>query len=445
MGRKRVYRRNGNWYVDFTNHAGKRVRKMLPEAKSKGQAEELLADSMHEESMIRRGYADALNNSARVVDLLDAFLLHKLATRRYDTAVFYSATLANILGRLKTPEGKVWPPPTETPADVVRGMARTFEPGALAVTCVDQITPECVEVYVEARRAEVAVRTLNAAVSALKTLLAWGVRAGRIKSNPLATVSSVGKPARCTRALDVDEIHTLLDVSPEPYRTIWLAFVSTGMRRRELVRLCWPQVDFATETIRILPETSKSKRQRDVPMVPELCACLRAMRAEAKDADGYVFTNQDGKPWVNNLLRRFTRCARLALVGKAVRKDGVWHMVYRDDGREVEEPLPGVKGWKMANVELDRRRGQNAARVTIHTLRHTFATQLLLAGCNPKVVSDLLGHSGIQVTLDIYGHVFPRNKQEAVAKLPFGGTGSDRKGHPRGTDVKMNPQLKAVS
>lgn len=235
------------------------------------------------------------------------------------------------------------------------------------------------------------------------------------------------------------------EVLNEPYRTIWLAFVSTGMRRRELVRLCWPQVDFATETIRILPETSKSKRQRDVPMVPELCACLRAMRAKAKDADGYVFTNQGGRPWVNNLLRRFTRCAGLALVGKTVRKDGVWHMAYRDDGREVVEPLPGVKGWKAANAELDRRRGQRPAGVTIHTLRHTYATQLLLNGVNPKVASDLLGHSGIQVTLDIYGHVFPRNKQEAVAKLPFGGTESDNSGHPRGTDVKMNPQLKAVS
>jgi len=445
MARKRVYRRNGNWYVDYTSHAGERIRKMLPEARSKKHAEELLADTMHEESMIRRGYADTLNNSANVGDLLDGFLLHKLATRRYDTMVFYSATLANILGRLKTSEGRVWPPPTETPADVVRSASRAFEPGALAVTSVDQITQERVEVYIEARRNEVAVRTLNAAVAALKTLLAWGVKAGRTKSNPLANISAVGKAARCTRALDVDEIPSLLNVSPEPYRTIWLAFASTGMRRRELVRLRWPQVDFATETIRILPETSKSKRQRDVPMVPELCARLRAMRAEAKDGEGYVFTNQDGKPWVNNLLRRFTRCAKLALVGKTVRKDGIWYMAYRDDGREIQEPLPGVKGWKAANAELDRRRGQNAARVTIHTLRHTYATQLLLAGCNPKVASDLLGHSGIQVTLDIYGHVFPRNKQEAVAKLPFGGTESDNSGHSRGTDLKMNPQLKAVS
>lgn len=58
--------------------------------------------------------------------------------------------------------------------------------------------------------------------------------------------------------------------------------------------------------------------------------------------------------------------------------------------------------------------------VKVHSLRHTYATQLLLHGVNPKVVGELLGHASIAITLDIYGHVFPRNKQEGVKALPYG-------------------------
>ncbi len=54
---------------------------------------------------------------------------------------------------------------------------------------------------------------------------------------------------------------------------------------------------------------------------------------------------------------------------------------------------------------------------SIHTLRHTFATRLIEKGANPKVISDILGHSSIQITLDIYGHVMPNKKQEAIELL----------------------------
>lgn len=44
-------------------------------------------------------------------------------------------------------------------------------------------------------------------------------------------------------------------------------------------------------------------------------------------------------------------------------------------------------------------------RVRFHDLRHTHATLLLLSGVNPKIVQERLGHSSINVTLDIYSHV----------------------------------------
>jgi len=42
-----------------------------------------------------------------------------------------------------------------------------------------------------------------------------------------------------------------------------------------------------------------------------------------------------------------------------------------------------------------------------HDLRHTCATLLLTKGVHPKIISDLLGHSSIAITLDVYSHVIP--------------------------------------
>jgi integrase len=53
-------------------------------------------------------------------------------------------------------------------------------------------------------------------------------------------------------------------------------------------------------------------------------------------------------------------------------------------------------------------------RIRFHDLRHTAATLLLLQGINVKVVSEVLGHSSIAITLDLYGHVLPDMQQQAA-------------------------------
>ena len=52
-----------------------------------------------------------------------------------------------------------------------------------------------------------------------------------------------------------------------------------------------------------------------------------------------------------------------------------------------------------------------------HDLRHTTATLLLEKGIHAKIVQELLGHSTIAMTMDIYSHVLPSIQQEAVDKL----------------------------
>lgn len=53
-------------------------------------------------------------------------------------------------------------------------------------------------------------------------------------------------------------------------------------------------------------------------------------------------------------------------------------------------------------------------RIRFHDLRHTAATLMLWQGIHPKVVSEMLGHSHVSVTLGIYSHVMPHMQQQAA-------------------------------
>ncbi len=55
--------------------------------------------------------------------------------------------------------------------------------------------------------------------------------------------------------------------------------------------------------------------------------------------------------------------------------------------------------------------------IRFHDLRHSAATLLLSLGVHPKVVQELLGHTQISMTMDIYSHVLPSMQQDAVSRL----------------------------
>ena len=55
--------------------------------------------------------------------------------------------------------------------------------------------------------------------------------------------------------------------------------------------------------------------------------------------------------------------------------------------------------------------------IRFHDLRHTAAALLLASGVNVKVVSEMLGHSNVSITLSIHAHVLPRMQQPAVTAM----------------------------
>jgi integrase len=174
--------------------------------------------------------------------------------------------------------------------------------------------------------------------------------------------------------------------------------LATGMRRSEVLDVRWRDVDLdrcvvAVRGARVAAGyavsvgDTKNGRERTITLGPSTVARLRDHQ-------------------------RLQREARLALgLPRAT------HVVTREDG-SLPHPQTLTYYFNRAVAETD------LPLVTFHGLRHTHATLLLEAGVNAKVVQERLGHSSIEVTLDIYSHVMPGMQAAAAAALDdviFGG------------------------
>jgi integrase len=73
--------------------------------------------------------------------------------------------------------------------------------------------------------------------------------------------------------------------------------------------------------------------------------------------------------------------------------------------------------------------------IGFHDLRHTCASLMFRQGVHPKIVNEMLGHSTVAITLDIYSHVTPGLREAAArsleALLPFGLVGAAAESQPR--------------
>ncbi len=81
------------------------------------------------------------------------------------------------------------------------------------------------------------------------------------------------------------------------------------------------------------------------------------------------------------------------------------------------------RAWKVANERFaEEREGEGAGAtlvrpITLHECRHTFASLLIDAGANPKAIQQFMGHSKIQTTFDVYGHLLPGSHDEVRERM----------------------------
>jgi len=218
--------------------------------------------------------------------------------------------------------------------------------------------------------------TVEKKVATLHRMLRWGVAEGRILRDPLARWRRLAGPRRKTRrALTEWEIAKLLAASRQPYRDIWTLAVATGMRPGEFTQLEWGDLDLEGNALRVRGETSKSKRDRTLPLRGDLVRMLARMRLAAPASQRLVLVNTKGERWGNSLAAAFKRSAR--------------------------------------DAGLDR-------SLDLYHLRHTFGSHLIRAGVRPKTVQMLMGHSSLRITLDIYTHEIEEgDRRTAVELLPL--------------------------
>lgn len=209
--------------------------------------------------------------------------------------------------------------------------------------------------------------TVNREFRFVSAALSEAFRRGYIDRNPARGIKSLRERNDKLRWLSEQEEHRILALSPSFLKPMILVCLNTGLRRKELLNLKWADVDYENRLVRI--PHSKNGKTRYLPMNESLEGVLRHMPPfVGKDGSSpFVFVNPDtGFPY-RDISHSFKRVCRRAGL---------------DD-------------------------------VTLHTLRHTFASRLAQADVQPTVIQQLLGHGSLQVTMR-YAHLAPQNLRNAV-------------------------------
>lgn len=228
--------------------------------------------------------------------------------------------------------------------------------------------------------------SINKTVTSLGTIMRYAVRHGHIKANPVPNVVKLRigpeELKEEKRFLTPDEIQVLLANTDSKHGPIIELAVFTGLREGEILGLQWMDINwdkgqvYVERTLQLgkfySPKTKTSRRRVDVD--PEILMALKRWKLRCpKGEHDLVFPSSTGTPMdAVNMLKN----------------------VFYPDLRRSKLP-----------------------KIRFHDLRHTNASLRIEAGQNMKYIQEQLGHSSIQVTLDVYGHLLRSSDQEAAIHL----------------------------
>ena len=284
-----------------------------------------------------------------------------------------------------------------TTYELYAGILRNHVPPYFASFKLDRVrTEDLQKLYLEKEQQGLA-RTVRILHNLISSALKQAVLLGYIpRSVAEATIPPKEKKKREIKVLSPEEIDKFLFCA-QNYR-LYPAFyllLSTGIRRGELLGLKWQDVDWEKQTISIertltylkgefILEEPKTKGScRTIPLFPEAVEVLKRWR----------------KQWLEE---------RIKLGADWPNTD----LVFPSEAHTPMNPRNFLRTLKSILREAGL-----PPDITIHSLRHTYATILLTEGEHPKVVQELLGHASITTTLDIYSRVMPGLKEQAVKKL----------------------------
>ncbi len=227
------------------------------------------------------------------------------------------------------------------------------------------------QAFVADRLKSVSAKTATNEIVVIKEMFKHALRWGYLKLNPAEYVERprITKPE--IEILSPAEIGALLENASGHYRIAFLTDFLTGMRAGELWGLQWGDIDWNSKRIHVsrslwkgnfqTPKSKNSNRQIDIPdmLIHELKKWKLACPVNEHDL---IFPSPAGKSSQHdNVVKRH--------FNPALRKTGL-------------------------------------RQVSFHSLRHSNASMRIQAGQNIKYIQSQMGHASINITLDIYGHLF---------------------------------------
>ena len=220
------------------------------------------------------------------------------------------------------------------------------------------------------------------------------VRKQLVEKNPCNYVDAPRKAKFQAKIVPPDEVQEYLTLFKDHYiyPAVCLALFC-GLRRSEILALRWSDIDLKEGMVHVNHsiywdkegyhlQPPKSKQKRTVPITQGMIAILRTQRRLQKERLAMLWHKYDRSEFVvtydnGNLLRPHSLSERY---------------------KEI------ISKTKYAGIRF-------------HDLRHTAASLMLLEGEDLKTVSELLGHSSIKITADIYTHIVKDQKRKAVSRL----------------------------
>lgn len=247
--------------------------------------------------------------------------------------------------------------------------------GPLAVV---QLRPFNLTDFVDAHEKWKAPATRKQGAAVVKAVFGWAVEQGRISRNPFAAVTyDEGEPRR---EMTDDLFDQLCRRANKPFEHFLRMLRYTGCRQGELRLALWRDVDLdrGTWTIPIHKTRKQTKRPKVKVLTPEALDLLRTIGPGPPDCP--VLLNTRAKPWTASAVQDYLRYVK--------RRCG------------IREP------------------------VTLHSIRHQYATVALVNGAPQILVAELLGHANSRTVEKHYAHLAGQPEALlAAAKLamPRGG------------------------
>jgi len=227
---------------------------------------------------------------------------------------------------------------------------------------------------------------------ALKQAVLWNM----IARNP-TDAASRPRPVRTEmKTLSEDEVRRLFETTEDDrMHALWVLLVTTGLRLGEALGLRWDDLDPESGRLAVRRALQRQRGNGLVFVEPKTGKSRRTVHLAA------------GTLRVLSEHRQRQREARL-LNGPAWQEGNL--VFCTDIGRPLEGGQVSWRFHKALGLA-------GLPRIRLHDLRHTAATILLTRGVHPKVVQEMLGHSTVTLTLDVYSHVVPALHAEAAAQM----------------------------